>query len=50
MQGQGNVSITGTVSMEGGVLLDILKEGILWKLKKPLHGLDDTSRKFWLMV
>ena len=29
-------------------LLDIRKSGIIWKLKKPLYGLDDASRKFWL--
>lgn len=23
---------------------------ILWKLKKPLYGLDDASRKFWLRI
>ena len=26
------------------------KQGIVWKLKKPLYGLDDASRKFWLRV
>ena len=26
----------------------IKKQGIIWKLKKPLYGLDDSSRKFWL--
>ena len=25
-------------------------KGWLWKLQKPLCGLDDTSRKFWLKV
>ena len=29
---------------------DIKKQGIIWKLKKPLYGLDDASRKFWLWV
>jgi hypothetical protein len=29
---------------------DIKKPGKIWKLKKPLYGLDDTSRKFWLHV
>ena len=29
---------------------DIRKPGFLWKLKKPLYGLDDTSRKFWQKV
>ena len=29
---------------------DLKKEGILWKLKKPLYGLDDASRKFWLRM
>ena len=27
---------------------DIKKPGVVWKLKKPFYGLDDTSRKFWL--
>ena len=27
---------------------DIRKEGYVWKLKKPLYGLHDASRKFWL--
>merc|ERR1711984_14279 len=26
------------------------KQGILWKLKKPLYGLNDASRKFWLKI
>ena len=29
---------------------DIRKEGKIWKLLKPLYGLDDASRKFWLKV
>ena len=29
---------------------DLKKEGVVWKLKKPLYGLDDASRKFWLRV
>ena len=29
---------------------DIRKPGVIWKLKKPLYGLDDASRKFWLRV
>ena len=29
---------------------DLKKEEILWKLRKPLYGLDDASRKFWLRV
>merc|ERR1711873_382510 len=29
---------------------DIKKEGVIWKLLKPLYGLDDTSRKFYLKV
>ena len=29
---------------------DVKKEGLLWKLKKPLYGLNDASRKFWLRV
>ena len=27
---------------------DIRKPEIIWRLKKPLCGLDDTSQKFWL--
>merc|ERR1712089_15383 len=30
--------------------INIKKSGLMWKLKKPLYGLDDTSRKFWLPV
>ena len=29
---------------------DIEKENIVWKLKKPLYGLTDAGRKFWLKV
>ena len=29
---------------------DLQKPGIIWRLKKPLYGLDDASRKFWLRV
>ena len=29
---------------------DIRKQGKIWKLLKPLYGLDDASRKFWLKV
>merc|ERR1712243_204500 len=29
---------------------DIEKEGVIWKLLKPLYGLDDASRKFYLKV
>merc|ERR1711867_5586 len=29
---------------------DIKKEGVVWKLLKPLYGLDDASRKFYLKV
>jgi len=29
---------------------DIKKEKIIWKLKKPLYGLNDASRRFWLRV
>ena len=29
---------------------NIRKPGIIWRLKKPLYGLDDTSQKFWLQV
>ena len=28
-------------------LADIKKEGVLWKLIKPLYGQKDASRKFW---
>ena len=27
-----------------------MKPNILWKLRKPLYGLDDSSRKFYLSV
>ena len=27
---------------------DVKKVGIILKLKKPLYGLNDVSRKFWL--
>ena len=30
--------------------IDIKKQGWIWRLKKPLYGLDDASRKFWLRV
>ena len=29
---------------------DVRKEGLIWLLKKPLYGLNDASRKFWLKV
>ena len=29
---------------------DVKKEGLIWKLKKTLYGLNDASRKFWLKV
>ena len=29
---------------------DIKKEGVIWKLLKPLYGLDDASRKFYLKI
>ena len=29
---------------------DIRKPGKIWKFKKPLYGLNDASRKFWLKV
>ena len=28
----------------------VKKPGIIWRLKKLLYGLDDTSQKFWLRV
>ena len=29
---------------------DIRKHGVIWRLKKPLYSLDDTSQKFWLRL
>ena len=29
---------------------DLKKANMIWKLKKPLYGLDDASRKFWLSM
>ena len=29
---------------------DIRKDGMIWRLKKPLYGLNDASRKFWLRM
>ena len=29
---------------------DLRQPGTIWKLKKPLYGLDDASRKFWIRV
>ena len=29
---------------------DVKIEGKIWRLKKPLYGLNDASRKFWLKV
>ena len=29
---------------------DIRKEGYIWRLKKPLYGLNDALRKLWLRV
>ena len=29
---------------------DVKKESTFWKLKKPLYGLNDASRKLWLKV
>ena len=29
---------------------DVQKQGMIWRLKKPLYGLNDASRKFWLKV
>ena len=28
---------------------DVKKNNVIWKLRKPLYGLDDASRKFWMM-
>ena len=30
--------------------VDMREEGIVWQLLKPLYGLDDASRKFWLRM
>ena len=29
---------------------DLAETGVLWKSKKPLYGLNDASRRFWLKV
>ena len=29
---------------------DIKRDGYIWKFKKPLYGLNDALRKFWLRV
>ena len=29
---------------------DLKNRGMIWRLKKPLYGLDDASRKFWIRV
>ena len=29
---------------------NIRKPGVIWRLKKPLYGLDDASQRFWLRV
>ena len=29
---------------------DVKKEGVIWRMKKPMYGLDDAGRKFWLKV
>ena len=29
---------------------DVAKDGVIWKLRKPLYGLDDASRKFWMKI
>ena len=29
---------------------DIKRDSYVWKLKKPLYGLNDASRKFWLRM
>ena len=31
-------------------LSDVKKQGWIWRLKKPLYGLNDASRKCWLHV
>ena len=30
--------------------IDVKNQGCIWKLQKPLCGLDETSRKFWFCV
>ena len=30
--------------------IDVKKQGCVWKLRKPLYGLDGASQKFWLFV
>ena len=29
---------------------DVRKEGYIWRLRKPLYGFNEASRKFWLKV
>ena len=29
---------------------NVKKPGVIWKLRKPLYGLDNTSKKLWLRV
>ena len=29
---------------------DIKEDGIVWRLKKPLYGLNDAGRRFWIRI
>ena len=31
-------------------LEDVKKPSVIWRLKKPLYGLDDALRNFWLHI